>query len=111
MLKEWRNSIGNKLKDKVVDLLIGFGITPSLKGFYYILDAVEVFIDNPNIKFMDMYEVIANRHSTVKSRVERCIRHAFSKISEYDKVNYFGDAAYSSTSYISIIAWKIKKEN
>lgn len=111
MLKEWRNSIGNKLKDKVVDLLIGFGITPSLKGFYYILDAVEVFIDNPNIKFMDMYEVIAIRHNTEARRVERSIRHAFSKISEYDKVYYFGDVKYSNTGYISIIAWKIRTEN
>lgn len=102
--------MANELKDKVGDLLIGFGITPALKGFYYILDAVEIFKENPKIKAMDMYEVISIRHNTEASRVERSIRHAFSKVSEYDKVNYFGDVKYSNMGYISIIAWKVRTE-
>ena len=106
--------MANEFKDKIGNLLIGWGITPNLKGFYYILEAVEIFSNNPNIKASDMQEVIAIRHNTVANRVERSIRHAFSKISEYDKVNYFGDVKYSNMGYISIIAWKergSKKDN
>ena len=98
--------MANEFKDKIGNLLIGWGITPNLKGFYYILDAVEVFSENPNIKASDMQEIIAIRHNTESNLVERSLRHAFSKISEYDKVNYFGDVKYSNMGYISIIAWK-----
>ena len=98
--------MANALKDKVGDLLISFGVTPALKGFYYILDAVEIYIGNPGIKAMDMYEVIAIRHNTEAGRVDRSLRHAFSKISEYHKASYFGDVKYTNMGYISIIAWK-----
>lgn len=98
--------MANELKDRVGNLLISFGVTPALKGFYYILDAVEIFVDNPSIKTMDMYEVIAIRHNTESKRVNRSLVHAFSKISEYHKASYFGDIKYSNMGYISIIAWK-----
>lgn len=98
--------MANALKDRVGDLLISFGVTPALKGFYYILDAVEIYIGNPGIKAMDMYEVIAIRHNTEAARVDRSLRHAFSKISEYHKASYFGDVKYTNIGYISIIAWK-----
>lgn len=98
--------MGNALKDRVGDLLITLGVTPALKGFYYILDAVEIVANNPNIKTMDMYEIIAIRHNTEARRVDRSLRHAFSKISEYHKASYFGDVKYSNMGYISIIAWK-----
>lgn len=98
--------MSNALKDRIGDLLISFGVTPALKGFYYILDAVEIFISNPEIKAMDMYEVIAIRHTTESHRVNKSIDRAFSKISEYHKANYFGDIKYSNMGYISIIAWK-----
>lgn len=100
--------MNNELKDKVGDLLISWGVTPSLKGFYYILDAVDIFANNPEIKAMDMLEVIAIRHNTESKRVERSLRHAFSKISEYHKVNFFGDVKYSNMGYISILAWKVR---
>ena len=98
--------MSNELKDRVGYLLISFGVTPALKGFYYILDAVEIVANNQNIKTMDMYEIIAIRHNTEACRVDRSLRHAFSKISEYHKANYFGDVKYSNMGYISIIAWK-----
>lgn len=98
--------MANALKDRVGDLLIELGVTPALKGFYYILDAVEIVTDNPEIKTRDMYEVISIRHNTEAGRVDRSLRHAFSRISEYHKANYFGDVKYSNMGYISIIAWK-----
>lgn len=98
--------MANSLKDRVGDLLISFGVTPALKGFYYILDAVEIYTANPGIKTMDMYEVIAIRHNTEAGRVDRSLRYAFSKISEYHKASYFGDVKHSNVGYISIIAWK-----
>ena len=103
--------MANALKDRVRDSLIELGVTPALKGFYYILDAVEIYTDNPGIKAMDMYEVIAIRHNTEAKRVDRSLRHAFSKISEYHKANYFGDIKYSNMGYISIIAWKERLNN
>ena len=98
--------MANEFKDKIGNLLIGWGITPNLKGFYYILDAVETHMELPDIQAGTLYQLIAEKHDTDWRRVERSIRHAFSKISEYDKVNYFGDVKYSNMGYISIIAWK-----
>ena len=68
----------------------------------------------PDIQAGTLYHLIAEKHDTDWRRVERSIRHAFSKISEYEKVNYFGDVKYSNMGYISIIAWKergSKKDN
>ena len=98
--------MANEFKDKIGNLLIGWGITPINNGFYYIIDAVEMFKENPNVKAMEVYKALAEKCGSTSDRVNRCIRHAFSKISEYDKVNYFGDVKYSNMGYISIIAWK-----
>lgn len=96
----------NELKDKVGDLLINLGIAPSIKGFYYILDAVEIFTKNPATKSKDILEIIAIRHNATSARVERALRFAFLKMDEEKAIEYFGSNNYASMGYISIIAWK-----
>ena len=96
----------NELKDKVGTLLIHLGITPSIKGFYYILDAVDIFANNPSMKAKDIFEIIAIRHDTTYARVERALRFAFLKMNEEKTIEYFGSSDYASMGFISIIAWK-----
>lgn len=61
-------------------LLIKIGISSNLKGFYYILDAVN-FVKKQRIhtNMTTVYEILSKRYNTNPSAVERGIRHAITK--------------------------------
>lgn len=65
-------------RNKVENILSEIGIPASVKGFDYIVDAMEVFEEHGYkvsvTKFL--YPEIAKRNNSVSSRVERAIRHA-----------------------------------
>lgn len=98
--------MNNEIRTQAGNALIRLGITPNLNGFTYIVDCVDIFSENPAIKAKDMYEIIAIRYNTDANRVERSIRHAFTRAREEEKIKYFGDIKCSNTGYISVIAWK-----
>lgn len=99
--------VKNELKEKVGMLLIDFGIMPTLQGFYYILDAVDMFEINKNA--MEIYEEISKKNNKTLKNVEHSIRYALKKI-DYEKARaYFGDIdKLNSIQLISILAWKEK---
>lgn len=101
----------NTIEERIGDLLISFGIYPNLHGFYYIIDFVKIY-SSGNQKSAYIYAQIAKRHDTTAAGVERCIRHAFSKLNfeKEDVVQFFGERQLSNTEYINIIVWKLKKE-
>lgn len=68
------------------DYLIESGIYPNLKGFRYIIKAVEIVKKNPAISFTrELYPEIAKTFNATTSSVERGIRHIVSdKISTQD---------------------------
>lgn len=101
----------NRVEERIGDLLISFGISPSLHGFYYIIDFVKIYSEEKQ-KITAVYAQIAKRHDTTASRVERCIRHAFSRLDfeNEEVVKFFGDKKMTNADYISIISWKLKKE-
>ena len=68
------------------DYLIESGIYPNLKGFRYIIKAVEIVKKNPAISFTrELYPEIAKIFNATTSSVERGIRHIVSdKISTQD---------------------------
>lgn len=61
-------------------LLIKIGISSNIKGFYYILDAVN-FVKKQRIhtNMTTVYEILSKEHDTTASAVERGIRHAITK--------------------------------
>lgn len=71
------------MKNKVEDLLIELGIYPNLYGFAYICKAVEIISrSKERMKIMQLYEEVVKEFDSNTARVERGIRHAFSRIDE-----------------------------
>lgn len=97
----------NEIKEKVGSLLINFGITPTLQGFYYILDAVDIFEKNKN--GMEIYEELSEKNGKSLRNIEHCIRYAFSKMDCEKAKKYFGEIdKLNNMQLISILAWKEK---
>lgn len=66
---------GNK-KTKVADLLIGWGFTPSHKGFLYLIDAAIYVAEKDSSVSLrnELYPVIGEMHHVTNQNVERAIR-------------------------------------
>lgn len=66
-------------EDLVMSILQKIGISPSLKGYRYLSDAILTVSYKPEYSSgitKILYPEIAKKHSTTPSRVERAIRHA-----------------------------------
>lgn len=73
------------MKNKTIKALLEMGMPADIKGFRYITEIMCLY-DNDNKlvdeKLMSVYETIAKQNDTTVSRVERCVRHAFSTVLE-----------------------------
>lgn len=60
-------------RTKIEDTLLSMGVPAGIKGFTYILDAVEIFDERgTNISITkELYPAIAEKNNTTPSRVER----------------------------------------
>ena len=70
------------MRKKIQDTLLELGVTPNLKGFNYICDAVEMINKEGRIKVTYIYDKIARDNNENMMRVERAIRHAISHVNE-----------------------------
>ena len=70
------------MRKKIQDTLLELGVTPNLKGFNYICDAVEMINKEGRIKVTYIYDKIARDNNEKTMRVERAIRHAISHVNE-----------------------------
>ena len=93
----------NELEKKIGNVLITLGITPTLKGFYYILDAVTMF--DVDERAMQLYEKVAIKNETETDNVVRNIKYSFSKMNREKRIEYFGAIKHCS-DLISVIAWR-----
>lgn len=103
-----------KSEKKIQKLLYEMGISPSLRGFKLICDAIVMLIGN-NVEYtpvMDIYRYVASKNNTTYIKAERNIRHALSKIDfereivkecSLNKNKTNGECLY-------VLALKIKKE-
>lgn len=66
------------MEKRVIEILIAMGMSPSIKGFKYIVDAISIFEECGNPVIIYLYDKIAQRNGDERRRVERAIRHAFS---------------------------------
>ena len=68
---------------KTNEFLIKLGVYPNLKGFDYIVRAVEIIKEKGHLKVTkELYPKIAEEFGTLPTRVERAMRHIVSKISK-----------------------------
>lgn len=74
--------------DKIDELLIKHRILPGYKGYSYIKYILKnEKQDISNMKIINLYNKVAEEFNTTGSRVERCLRHIFSKSDLIGKVN------------------------
>lgn len=69
------------LEKRVSNLLREIGIPASIKGYYFIRDAIVLSVDDESIiRYGNvtkvLYPTLANKHKTTISKIERAIRHA-----------------------------------
>lgn len=98
------------MEQRVGELLINFGIAPSLKGFQYIIDAVCLWDGEKTGEVI--YMEIAKKRECRADSVERAIRNAFRKL-DFDNPEiraYFGNIKRMNVELISLIAWKLSME-
>lgn len=64
-------------KDVIIDKMVSLGLDPSLSGFTYAVDMLEVLPDTTKVVgcMCPAYGEVAKRHSATSARVERAIRH------------------------------------
>ena len=93
-------------KNRIIDVLLDLGITPKLKGFNYIVDAVEYMLNYKDCNIMEVYDYLSDKYKVNNS--ERNIRHAFSKCDENSLVykQWFGHAKTNSER-LTTLALKI----
>lgn len=74
------------IERKVKQLLLEVGVTPTEKGFYYLVDAIHIAVEDAaaGVKacaIMELYKEVAALHYayTTARSVERCIRYAIER--------------------------------
>lgn len=104
-------------RTKIEDVLLSMGIPAGIKGFTYIADAIEIFNERGTDIFItkELYPVIAKKNSTIASRVERSIRHAFevarSCKGDYETINhYIGFINCENSSSLKMLYNRIKQD-
>lgn len=61
-------------------VLIKIGIASNVKGFHYILEAINIIQNRPtHTKITYIYQTIGEKFNDTSSRTERAIRHAIEK--------------------------------
>lgn len=101
---------------KIEDALISMGIPTGIKGFTYIVDAVEIFDERgTNIKITkELYPAVAQKSDTTPPRAERAIRHAFEVARSKGKleaVNYYiGFTNCNNSSSLKQLYMMLKRE-
>lgn len=106
------------MRKRAIKILIELGVPANIKGFHYICDAMEIFWEDESFicgKTIELYEQIARLHNTERSRVERCIRHAFNRAFTYgnlDSLNRHMSAAQhpSNGNLLACLYLKLKGE-
>lgn len=94
-------------------LLKDIGIKLHHLGFKYWMTAINITLDiefnnRESIRMMELYYMVARKHRTTASKVERAMRYAYATIDlkQYFKVSY----TINNTALLFLLAEEIKKK-
>lgn len=100
------------------DIFLQLCITPNLKGFIYLIDAILLYEENPNCKYC---EVIATSYKKTSASVDRAMQTAISRAwtrGDIEKLLNYYPARFSPDStkptvmeFVSVFAAKLKSFN
>lgn len=60
---------------EIYDILVGLGVTPQLKGFTYLCDAIDIYYPGCSI-MKEIYKGVADKHKVTRKSVEKGIWYA-----------------------------------
>lgn len=79
-------------KRKIEDLLDELKIKPNFLGYHFWITALEISTEQTTKGISEIYEEIARKYNTTKSKVERNLRHTYEDkkemIQKYFNVSY-----------------------
>ncbi len=102
---DWINKVSNSLdksivfprlksylmssaKFKITVFLKNIGMFSYLTGYKYIVDAIELYINNQNLYITkDIYRILADRYKTNSMNIDRCMRHAIETVWKNTDIN------------------------
>ena len=99
----WHNAVVHNAvtrRHRIEDFLCGVGIQPRLRGFTYLVDAIEYVMDygDEAPSAMCTYDIVALKHDVPGYSVEKCMRYAIRRSAV--KINswaFIVDTAYRLT--------------
>ncbi len=99
---------------KIEDTLFELGIAPNLLGFDYICRAVEI-IQNSKGRMKNvggLYADVAKEFNTTNKKVERAIRHAFSKIDKESEAfnKYLGISSMTNSALLYALTYRLRED-
>lgn len=101
------------MKRLIEETLIKCGMPVGLKGFQYIPEACAALAEEPNIKIIALYSVVAKKFDTTQTAVERAIRNAFVRTRKKGNPEmvqkYFGNEN-TNASTLKLLVWHINRE-
>ncbi len=100
------------MRKKIENALFELGITPDLTGFGYIVEFVwTVSSSTSKIPTTTVYEMVAERKQTTASRVERGIRHAFTKVDVNSEAfnKYIGIKQKTNSALLYALAYRLRE--
>ena len=102
------------MKKKVEEALIELGVYPNLTGFNYICRAVEIISESKEkMKIVDgLYVDVAKEFNSTKSKVERAIRHAITKMDKDSETykKYVGTKDKTNSVVLYTLAFRLKED-
>lgn len=93
-------------KMKLAEVLISLGITPDLKGFEYVVSAVEVYRTYKGV--INCYEEVAKKYNVDWHNVERAIRYCITLIPNKKYKEFFGTDKRSNSVFIAMLKLKME---
>lgn len=103
------------MRKKIENALFELGITPDLVGFNQICSAVEIILNTERKEkaVCKVYEDVAKELDTTASRVERGIRHAFTKIDKESEAfnKYLGIRNMTNSALLYTLAYRLREDN
>lgn len=95
---------------KIKSILLELGITPNLKGFKCICEAVKYISENEDAGTTDVYEHVAKRFNYEISHVERAVRHSISKADKNSEAwdRYVGYKKVTNSTFLWVLALRLE---
>ena len=97
---------------KIKNVLIELGITPNLKGFNCIVEAVVYIMKNNDVKTTDIYEHVANALGYKVANVERTIRHCVLNADKNSESwrRYIGIKRANNSTFLFVLAMRLEED-